>query len=241
MSNQVKPRIIEAINNNCGIMLKDQEITDELKSDKLSELIKFYGSKKINLNLMDLLSPSISSRAKDQPRPQNPFILFRRNYSKGLKIANTFIGTGYASKLAGKQWKLLSEGEKEFWRKLSSIAKEMHRQSFPGYKFNPVKSQENAIEKKEKLLSDTIESTKSLSNGSTQDFENLNLSSNYFDSNVDPHPITELIDNFYDPMDIEYNTQEFYFQPTDPILYQNEIPYDANIFDQFVDPALFNL
>ena len=44
MSYQVKSKIAEVIakgfNNNSGIMLKDQKISSELKSNKINELIK---------------------------------------------------------------------------------------------------------------------------------------------------------------------------------------------------------
>src|SRR5439155_20478091 len=63
-----------------------------------------------------------------------------------------------------------------------------------------------------------------------------NLSSNINEANDDENPITELIDNFYEPMDIDfqYNPQDFYFQPTDSILYQNEIIYDLNILHYLI-------
>src|SRR4051812_520882 len=68
MSYQVKSKIAEVIakcfNNNSGIMLKDQKIQSEFQSDKINELIKYYGDKKTSVNLIELLSPSVITRAK---------------------------------------------------------------------------------------------------------------------------------------------------------------------------------
>src|SRR5436190_10125225 len=114
--------IAKCFSSNSGIMIKDQKIPIKLKSKRINELITMYGNKKTNLNLIELLSSSGSSRAKNQPRPQNPFILFRRNFSKGLKLAKISIGTGPSSTIASEQWKLLSIEENEFWKKLSIIA-----------------------------------------------------------------------------------------------------------------------
>jgi hypothetical protein len=203
---------------------------------------------------MDLLSPSDNSRAINQPRPQNPFMLFRRNFSKGLKKARLPIGVGLSSKIASEQWKSLSEDEKEFWKNLSIIAKEIHKHSYPGYKYNPVKSQVKIIKKSKKLsllnLKDVIENIKSLDSDTYDSSSELNdlsdLSSNINESNnesFNDHPITKLIDNFYEPMDVDllYKSQDFCFQPTDSILNQNELSYDLNFYDPLIDPTLFNL
>ena len=99
-------------------------------------------------------------------------------------------------------------------------------------------------------LNDVIKNIKSSDNDTHDSSSELNdlsdLSSNINESNdenFNDHPITELIDNFYEPMDVDllYNPQDFYFQPTDSILNQNELSYDLNFYDSLIDPTLFNL
>ncbi|CAB4440260.1 unnamed protein product [Rhizophagus irregularis] len=56
------------------------------------DLINKYGDIKTILNLQELLSPSNATRSKSIPRPQNPWVLYRKNISKGLIGLNMSTG-----------------------------------------------------------------------------------------------------------------------------------------------------
>ena len=61
-----------------------------------------------SLPLLELLTPSKQSRAKGDPRPQNQFMLYCRNISKGLcKIDSPMLVGDFPR--ASVLWKSLSE------------------------------------------------------------------------------------------------------------------------------------
>jgi hypothetical protein len=111
---------------------KDHENSKILS--KINDLLNEYKDIKLNLPILVLLAPSKYSRAKKAPRPQNKYLLFRRNYSKGNPRP-----VGDSSQITSSLWKLTSEREKDFWKKLSIIAKEKHTLMFPDYKYSPDK------------------------------------------------------------------------------------------------------
>ncbi|CAB5359057.1 unnamed protein product [Rhizophagus irregularis] len=74
-----------------------------------------------------LLSPSNATRSKSIPRPQNPWVLYRKNISKGLIGLN------------------MSTGE----------FPEIHSIEYPNYKYSPVKSHNQNKSSKEVISQNT--------------------------------------------------------------------------------------
>lgn len=129
--------------NSLKPLKKEQILLNSTKENpkifsKINDLINEYSDITINLPIMKLLAPSKLSRAKKTPRPQNLFILYRRNLSKGLCKINPK-SVGKSSQVASLLWKSISEREREFWRQLSIIAKEKHNTIYSDYKYEPNK------------------------------------------------------------------------------------------------------
>src|SRR2546421_3122490 len=89
------------------------------------------------LTLPELWSNAINTRAENIPRPQNPFILYRKDISKGLIKANKTMSVRDSSKLASSIWKTLSNHERGFWYQLFQIVKLKHNLNYPNYKYRP--------------------------------------------------------------------------------------------------------
>src|SRR5271170_8178518 len=97
---------------NSGIFVRDQSkfLNLDTKEPKIKQmiidLINKYGDIKTILNLQELLSSSNVSRSKSIPRPQNPWVLYRKNISKGLNLT-----VGETSGIASYLWRKRSERE----------------------------------------------------------------------------------------------------------------------------------
>jgi len=140
---------------NSGISVQDQSklLNLEEKTPKIKEMIiefiNKYGDVKTILTLQELLSSSNVTRSKTIPRPQNPWVLFRKNISKGLKMS-----VGETSGIASYLWKNKSERESQFWNDLYRITKEVHSIEYPGYKYTPIRSHEQNKKSKEAQKTD---------------------------------------------------------------------------------------
>ncbi|KIY72385.1 hypothetical protein CYLTODRAFT_486411 [Cylindrobasidium torrendii FP15055 ss-10] len=100
-------------------------------------------------------SPSTESTSSEMdtvhiPRPSNPFILFRNDYTSkhqrgGPKIRRrTGPPEESLSKQAGKAWRKLDEAEKRVWRDKAEVEKQLHKQRYPHYRFRPNKRPDHA-------------------------------------------------------------------------------------------------
>lgn len=100
-------------------------------------------------------SPSTQSTSSETeaihiPRPSNPFILFRNDYTAkhqrgGPKIRRrTGPPEESLSKQAGKAWRKLDEAEKRVWQDKAEVEKRLHKQRYPHYRFRPNKRPDHA-------------------------------------------------------------------------------------------------
>ncbi|KIL66052.1 hypothetical protein M378DRAFT_177991 [Amanita muscaria Koide BX008] len=72
------------------------------------------------------------------PRPPNAFILFRSSFIRSHHVsAGVETDHSTLSKIIGLTWQNLPEKERQVWHEKARIAKEEHRQRFPGYTFRP--------------------------------------------------------------------------------------------------------
>jgi hypothetical protein len=120
----------------------------------INDLINKYGDIKTILNLQELLSPSNATRSKSIPRPQNPWVLYRKNISKGL-LMRLNMSVSETSGIASCLWKEISERESQFWTELSHITKKIHTIEYPNYKYSPVRSRGQNKSTKEDILQNT--------------------------------------------------------------------------------------
>ena len=132
---------IEVVLKNLSTRVKDQNITIGREPPNVYQIIvnfiHQYGEFKTILNLSKLWSPSDITRAKGIPRPQNAYILYRKDVSKGLCKANIKMTVCECSKAATYLWRNLDAESKKFWYQLSSIAKVKHQDNYPNYRYNP--------------------------------------------------------------------------------------------------------
>ncbi|CAG8556926.1 38665_t:CDS:1 [Gigaspora margarita] len=104
---------------------------------------------KLSLNVENLINPSKTSRrskkTNDPPRPQNSFVLFRRDFEakyrllhKGEKIFSKKI-----SSLAAKYWNVQPSSVRGFFKNLECMALDKHKKMFPHYRYRPNKKKQN--------------------------------------------------------------------------------------------------
>ena len=221
---------------NLGTSIKDQSKFlnynhhNPKTKQKIIEFIDRYGDFKTILNLHELLSTSSVTRSKTIPRPQNAWVLFRRNLSKGLNLT-----VGETSEIASCLWKKKSVLEAQFWNELSQITKEIHLIEYPDYKYSPLRSNKQnkkSIYKQNNNLK-------------------ISLSKNYFEpdynSEIDVSTtIKEETDDNISP-DIDINMSEIDIEMAARDLFQSTI-YDSSLYNSntalndpfFYDPSLLD-
>src|SRR5581483_4717835 len=119
-----------------------------------------YKDMKTILSLEELLTSSKITRSRAIPRHQNPWVLFRRNISKGSKGLNMSVGE--TSGVASILWKNKTDLEGDFWKELSEIAKEIHLIEYPDYKYTPVRSHEQNMSLLEVQINELEESAQKI-------------------------------------------------------------------------------
>ncbi|KAF9046895.1 hypothetical protein BDZ89DRAFT_903843, partial [Hymenopellis radicata] len=74
------------------------------------------------------------------PRPPNPFILFRNDYTKRhAKGGPSGPLEDSHSKRAGQAWRALTAEEKRAWQLLAKKAGDEHAKMYPDYRYRPNK------------------------------------------------------------------------------------------------------
>jgi hypothetical protein len=188
------------------------------------EFVNTYGDFKTILSIQDLLSSSKETRSKSIPRPQNAWVLFRKNLSKRLKLS-----VGETSGIASYLWKKKSERESRFWRALYKIIKEIHAAENPDYIYKPNRIN-NRNKKTNELLDDIV------INNSASEINNLSTKPTTQNDRND----LDLSEVDIDMIDAELFQSSFF----DPFLYDNTLfdttLYDTSLYDlslDFIDPT----
>ncbi|CAG8601240.1 5549_t:CDS:2 [Funneliformis caledonium] len=107
----------------------------------LNNIFNEYPHEKTIICIQELCLPSKRSRAKGIPRPQNLFLLFRRNVSRGLYNANIACSVSASSRIASSMWKSLTSTEQMFWQKIFEIAKRKHINDYPKYNISKAQTE----------------------------------------------------------------------------------------------------
>ncbi|CAG8534051.1 1216_t:CDS:1 [Funneliformis caledonium] len=216
--------------------VKDQEHL--LKKEKESPFVKKFLEKIINeysdikttLMIPELLAPAIKTRAQGTPRPQNAYILFRKDVSKGIYLLNRDCMSReartvtYSSKIAGFLWGVIksSRHEHDFWTTLYQIACLKHSETYQNYVYRPIRKKRNnssssqATENRQSPTVATIETTTSSNHPPTSliitpDFNDVpSFNCNF----VDQHQAS------YMPDLGMFINQQMYAQPQYPVIYQ---------------------
>src|SRR2546430_9508595 len=87
----------------------------------------------------DEIMPSQHTRSKSVPRPQNEFILYRRNLQKRIGRFDNF---GKFSKLASMLWNKEPNEIKNIFKILSKHAQDIHNLLYPNYRYKPRKGRQ---------------------------------------------------------------------------------------------------
>ncbi|CAG8561911.1 737_t:CDS:2 [Diversispora eburnea] len=96
--------------------------------------------KHTTLPLPELITPSVNVRTVKNPRPQNSFVIYRRNVQAEIAKDKGSSAAGrldYVSKHASKKWKSESQEVKDLFGFLASCAKKVHDYMYPGYVYQP--------------------------------------------------------------------------------------------------------
>ncbi|CAG8587522.1 166_t:CDS:2, partial [Diversispora eburnea] len=89
-------------------------------------IIKEFADIKTTLTLRELWTPSAQTRAKGIPRPQNAFMLHRKDVSKEFCRARQPLSVCDSSIIASSRWNSYGGREKKFWTDLALVAKTLH-------------------------------------------------------------------------------------------------------------------
>ncbi|CAG8821555.1 13591_t:CDS:1 [Gigaspora margarita] len=117
----------------------------------VNNLIREFGDVRTTKRLDLLWNSSVNTRAKAIPRPQNQFILFRKditaeyNPQKNINDSKKRVGKNVSksSKIAKERWaaiKNFNQHEYKFWEKLTEIANLKHKLLYPNYKYIPIRN-----------------------------------------------------------------------------------------------------
>ncbi|KAL4246159.1 hypothetical protein ABKN59_009326 [Abortiporus biennis] len=95
-----------------------------------------------NSSSTDSRPPSRRNDPGHVPRPPNPFILFRcefsRSHTKEIKAKDgSPLAEKTLSKRAGEAWKKLTVQQREPWKAMAERARRDHAKKFPNYKYKP--------------------------------------------------------------------------------------------------------
>lgn len=71
------------------------------------------------------------------PRPENEWMIFRREFNERLRAANTPGHAADVSKVAGAIWRGMSEDEKRPYRIKATEGRARHAKMYPDYKYRP--------------------------------------------------------------------------------------------------------
>ncbi|CAG8533526.1 11_t:CDS:1 [Gigaspora rosea] len=97
------------------------------------------------LEVKDLIAPRPKKNRNRQkiPRPQNPFVIFRRDaqakMEAGIESEMKESMLALVSKTAGKDWKTADAEVKNVFNYLATLAKKVHEKTYPDYVYKPRK------------------------------------------------------------------------------------------------------
>ncbi|CAG8443989.1 9020_t:CDS:2 [Dentiscutata heterogama] len=120
--------------------MSPSEIVDHIIATNIdpSTLVKI--EKQIAVPLRQLISPRENRRRRCIPRPQNNFVLYRRNFhavitkERGHAVAKNF---KLISNEAAKNWSEESNEVKQLYELIADCAKKVHDCTYPQYVYQP--------------------------------------------------------------------------------------------------------
>lgn len=117
---------------------------------------------KLTLTVDELLAPSkknFRSRSRSKsipPRPQNVFILFKKDLTARLKLesSNNDLSLSRISSVAKATWENLPNEARQFFEILYLACIEKHKSLYPGYRYTPKKKSRRVVNKNRSNMND---------------------------------------------------------------------------------------
>src|ERR1051325_1580708 len=125
-----------SIHPNQDVKIVDQVIAE---ADPVT-LIKITNH--VSLPIEMLITPNKTSRRGNTPRPQNSFVIYRRDFMaklSGIYGPELSSNLPLVSSNASKWWNYESEEIKDIYKLVADMAKEVHRRTYPDYVYKPKK------------------------------------------------------------------------------------------------------
>ncbi|RIA95779.1 hypothetical protein C1645_756741 [Glomus cerebriforme] len=135
------PPIFPSYNQN-KVRVPDQSLVEQVINSIEPNIIEPI-LQQIFLPIKELIAPlPKKSRTNKIPRPQNPFVIYRRDtqaklvVEKGSKFGSKL---DYVSRVASKNWKNASNEIRNIYSFLAQLAKKIHEETYPDYVYQPKK------------------------------------------------------------------------------------------------------
>ncbi|RIA98677.1 hypothetical protein C1645_748914 [Glomus cerebriforme] len=124
----------ENINQNYSL------IVEKVVANLIDEATLYVIEKNITLSIYDLVIPTENFRTGKIPRPQNSFIIYRRNYQARLALSDApNVTLNRVSKITSNKWRKESREIRKVFDILAECAKKVHKCIYPDYVYNPKK------------------------------------------------------------------------------------------------------
>ncbi|RHZ81357.1 hypothetical protein Glove_121g75 [Diversispora epigaea] len=114
-----------------------EQVISEIDDHTLSEI-----SRQITVPIENLIRPTAKSRKGGIPRPQNPFVIYRRDLQAKLTATlGPDVGSHlpFVSKEASRKWEIEREDIKNIYEVMAELAKKVHERTYPDYVYKPRK------------------------------------------------------------------------------------------------------
>ncbi|CAG8541729.1 5125_t:CDS:1 [Paraglomus brasilianum] len=118
--------------------LRFSQVVEEV----IEEVRRVYPNIHTTLPLKELLDPAEKKRSKGVPRPQNCFMLYRKDIRARFTREGNALSVAESSRIAAESWRNLPQEEKNFWHALYEIVKMQHAIKYPNYKYQPVRGKQ---------------------------------------------------------------------------------------------------
>ncbi|CAG8439785.1 8088_t:CDS:1 [Cetraspora pellucida] len=192
------------------------------------------------LEIDELISPPKSSRKAKKflknphsspPRPQNAFLLFRRNIYAKLRHEGTKMKNGDISRFASKEWHKQPKEVLRYFEILEQMAKDKHNEMYPDYKYSPKKNN-GKKSKSKKTINFDVTSEEPEKNLETPIIENINVS----DPTISES--TNFDFQLYSPYEITNNFEQE-FTPIFGQEYEMIYNFDQQEIDQTLEQEIY--
>ncbi|CAG8728547.1 12610_t:CDS:1 [Dentiscutata erythropus] len=126
--------------NNSAVKQPDPNIIKQV-IDELDPITLLRIQQQISLQIEDLIRPARKVRKSGVPRPQNLFVIFRKDYQARLIKKGHDVGAllSLVSKEASEQWKLVDQSIKDIYDIIANMARKVHERTYPDYVYKPKK------------------------------------------------------------------------------------------------------